>query len=242
VKAVNLVPSDARRAGLGRPVGSFTATHAIVLILAVAGAQAPNDTPTDKPQSSPPAKLHTLQAEVVQEHAQEARLDNYVAFEKLAQTRVQTVREIAAARFDWHGALADLAKVVPSNTSLQSLTGTVVPNASVTGNGGSATSSVRGDENVPAFELDGCTKTQDDVARLMSQLRLINGVMRVTLNQSSKSGGGSGAGSTSTGGASDCGANTPSFDIVVFFQQLANAGPTGLATATPVSTTAGATP
>jgi hypothetical protein len=90
----------------------------------------------------------------------------------------------------------------------------------------------------PAFEMKGCTATQDDVARLMSRLRLINGVTRVTLADSLKqdsaqggstvastpatSGGGSGAG---------CGANAPSFDLVVFFQPLPGAG-TGLAGAT----------
>jgi Tfp pilus assembly protein PilN len=196
--------------------------------------------------SSRKAKLKTLHAEVAHEQAQAARLQNYVAFQKLAQSRVDTVREIAAARFNWHGALADLAKVVPANTSLQSLTGSVVPGASISGNSVGSGSSIRGDLQVPAFELSGCSDTQDDVAELMSRLRLIDGVTRVTLNSSSKSlTAQSGASASGGSGNTGCGSNSPTFDIVVFFQAVTNAGPTGIAAATPVSsttTTAGANP
>jgi hypothetical protein len=123
---------------------------------------------------------------------------------------------------------------MPANASLQSLTATVAPGASVSGAGGSAgagASSVRPDVNAPAFELKGCTATQDDVARLISRLRLINGVQRVTLEDSSKSTGQAGtAGSSSASGSTGAGAaqggcagNGPTFDMVVFFQPLPGA-------------------
>jgi hypothetical protein len=86
--------------------------------------------------------------------------------------------------------------------------------------------------------MKGCTATQDDVARLMSRLRLINGVTRVTLadslKQDSAQGGSTVASTPASGsgsGAVGCGANAPSFDLVVFFQPLPGAG-TGLAGAT----------
>jgi hypothetical protein len=134
---------------------------------------------------------------------------------------------------------------VPASTSLQTLTGTVAPGAAVSGPSGSspgASGSLRTDLPVPAIELIGCTKTQDDVARLMSRLRVIDGVTRVTLSNSQKSASaqnGTGVSSGGSSGVAGCGSNTPSFDIVVFFSTLANAGPTGITGvgAVPVSST-----
>jgi Tfp pilus assembly protein PilN len=232
MKAVNLIPSDARRTGRTGGTGArFEPAHAVIAVLVVALVFGIIYTSASNTISSRKAKLATLQAELVQEQAQASRLDNYVAFEQLAQARVETVREIASARFDWHAALADLAKVVPANTALQSLTGTIVPGAGVSGSTTGSTS-VRGDEPGPAFELNGCSESQDEVAQLMSRLRLIDGVTRVTLNSSSKSTSGAG-GASSAGG---CSSNWPSFDILVFFSPVTNAGPTGLA-ASPTGST-----
>jgi Tfp pilus assembly protein PilN len=230
VRAVNLIPSDARRATGGRgPLSKFDPAHAVIAVLAVALIFATVYTVTNNTISSRKAKLATLQAELSQEQTQAAKLDNYVAFQQIAQQRVETVREIASARFDWHDALADLAKVVPANTALQSLTGSIVPNASVAGSSGSG-SSLRGDEPGPAIELSGCTKSQDDVAVLMSHLRLIDGVTRVTLNSSSEAGS-AGGGASVSGATGGCNSNWPVFDMVVFFQPVANAGAAGLAAA-----------
>jgi hypothetical protein len=107
--------------------------------------------------------------------------------------------------------------------------------------------------------MQGCTQTQDDVARLMSRLRLINGVQRVTLASSVKQDGGqsgaavsapsSGAGA---GASAGCGANAPAYDLVIFFTPLPGGSatttvpgtapsPAAAAQATP-STPVGATP
>ena len=240
MRAVNLIPADSRRGGkrtTGRPQGP---AYAILAALAVALVLVTVYVLTNNTVSERQAKVTSLQAQVAQAQAQVGRLSNYAQFAQLAQARAQTVREIAAARFDWHGALADLSKVVPADTSLQSLAGSVSPGAGA-GSGTSASGSLRGDISAPAFELTGCTKTQDDVARLMSRLRLINGVTRVTLGDSQKAAnsqsGTSVSGSSASAGG--CGADTPAFDLVVFFTPLPAAGPTGVAsvTALPVSAT-----
>jgi Tfp pilus assembly protein PilN len=148
-----------------------------------------------------------------------------VTFAQMAQARTATVRQIAAGRFDWHAAMLDLAKVVPGNTSLQSLVATASPSSS--GVGGAGASVLRSDISSPAFELTGCTATQDDVARLMSRLRLMSGVTRVTLGSAVKTEGpqpGASISTTTPASASGtsqnqgCGPNTPAFDLVVFFQ------------------------
>jgi Tfp pilus assembly protein PilN len=247
VKAVNLIPADAQR-GRGVQLGSLpSGPGAIVLgILAVALALVTVYVLTANSISERKVTLATDQAQLTTVKAEAAELSQYSDFAQLAQARIQTIREIATSRFDWHASLADLSKVVPADTSLQSLVGTVSPDTGVGGasSAGSGAGSLRSAIDAPAFELSGCTKTQDDVARLMSRLRLMNGVTRVTLADSTKSAGaqagasvasGSAAGATASQG---CGANTPSFDLVVFFQPLPGATPTATAgTATTVGTT-----
>jgi Tfp pilus assembly protein PilN len=188
------------------------------------------------------AKLATLQSQVTQEQAQASRLANYAAFVKLAQARVDTVRQIASSRFDWHAALADLSKVIPPNASFQSLSGSVAPGASVSGASSAGSSSLRSDITAPAFEMQGCTQTQDDVARLMSRLRLINGVQRVTLASSVKQDGGQTGAAVTTSGpgaVTGCGKNAPTFDLVVFFAPLPAGSPaTAVPGAVPVASAA----
>jgi Tfp pilus assembly protein PilN len=244
MKAVNLIPAETRR---GRGVQSSTPQGpAIVIVglLVVALIFVTISVLTSNTISQRKAKLATLTQQVAQEQATAASLTNYAAFEQLAKTRVETVRQIASARFDWHAALSDLSKVVPANTLLQSLVGSVAPGANAGGGAGGSgvASALRGDLSVPAFEITGCTRTHNDVARLLSRLRVINGVTRVTLGDSQKvSSAQSGTAVNSGGGG--CGANAPNFDLVVFFKPLPGAGPTGVtaASALPVTATS-ATP
>jgi Tfp pilus assembly protein PilN len=173
------------------------------------------------------AQLSNLNAQVTRMQAQVAQLQKYNQFEKLAQAREATVKEIASSRFDWHGALTDLSKVVPHNTVLQSLVATVSTNS--TAGGGGSSGAVRGDIEAPALSLKGCTGSQDEVAQLMSRLRVVNGVSRVTLEDSTKAPSGS-----------STGCKGPTFDMVVFFQPLTGNAATlaGVASSTPASTTA----
>lgn len=71
---------------------------------------------------------------------------------------------------------------------------------------------MRGDIDAPAFELKGCTASQDDVAQLMSRLRLIDGVTRVTLEDSTETPSTTGSTVPAQGGCTG-----PTFDMVVFF-------------------------
>jgi Tfp pilus assembly protein PilN len=223
MRAVNLVPQDSRRGGMGPSLGRMGASHVLIGLLLVAVGYVTFYVLTNNQIAQKKTQLASLQQSVTREQAAVARLASYQKFEKLAQARAETVREIAASRFDWYGALSDLSKVVPTNTTLQSLSATVAPNISG-GSAGSA-SGIRGDVDAPAFELTGCTGTQDEVAQLMSRLRLINDVSRVTLASSTKPGGGSST-TASTGAKTGCAANGPSFDMVVFFQPQADVLPT----------------
>ncbi len=246
MKAVNLIPSDApqgsQRVSLGRIGPGYGAIGllAVALVLVTVYVLSANSVTSRKTQ------LAGLRSQIAQVQAESNGLSSYTQFQKLAQARVQTVRQITQERFDWYAALSDLSRVVPANTSLQTVKGTVSTGVSVNSGGGgggggsgggASTGTIRADINAPAFELSGCTKTQDDVARLMSRLRLVNGVQRVSLADSTKpqavqgsgssskssSSGSSGSSSGSSSGAPSCGSRAPGFDVVVFFQPLPGA-------------------
>jgi Tfp pilus assembly protein PilN len=240
MRAVNLIPADSRGRSGGTPsTGMQVPVYVLLGFLALAVALVTVYVLTNNTIGARKAKLASLQAQVAQEQAQAARLGEFTKFSQLAQTRISTVQAIAAARFDWHSALADLSKVVPANTTLQSISGTVVPGASASGSGGSS-AGLRGDISAPAFELAGCTANQDDVARLMSQLRLINGVTRVTFSNSQESAASAGSGGPAgPSGGQTCAPGAATFDLVVFFQPVANAGATGV---TSIASTGSTTP
>lgn len=217
MRAVNLVPRDARRGGVTPSLGRLGPAHAVLGLMVIALAFVVGYVLTSNTVSQRQTQLASVQQQVTRMQAEATRLQSYQQFEKLAQARALTVREIAATRFDWQGALSDLSRVMPARTSLQSLVATVSPSSSSTGGG----SSVRGDVNAPAFEMKGCTGSQDEVAQIMSRLRLINGVSRVTLEDATKTLS-SGAAGAATGACTG-----PTFDMVVFFQPVAGAPATG---------------
>ena len=235
MRAVNLIPNDSGRSWGGSGGRSGGSVYVLLGTLAVALALVTVYVLTNNRISDQKAKVAALQAQVTNAQLAATRLAPYVTFAKLAQERMETVRGIASSRFDWHAALAGLSRVVPANTSLQSLVATV----GGAGASGASGTDLRGDITAPAFQLSGCSDSQDDVARLISRLRLIDGVTRVSLEDSQKSSSGQSGASVSAGGTGGCKAASPSFDLVVFFTPLANAGADGVTSlgTEPVSST-----
>ena len=241
MRAVNLIPSDSRRGGGGATGRSGGSVYVLLAALAIAVVLVAVYVTASNSISSQQAKVAALRAQAAEAQVTATRLDPYVQFAKLAQARTATIRGIASSRFDWHAALAGLSRVIPANTSLSSLVGSVVPGVNISGgSSGGGASTLRGDITAPAFQLSGCSDSQDDVARLISRLRLIDGVTRVSLEDSQKSTGAQAGATVSASGAGavGCGANRPTFDLVVFFQPLANAGANGVVSlSSPVSAT-----
>ena len=73
------------------------------------------------------AELDSVQSQVETAQAQVQRYASYTGFTALRQKRTETVRSLAASRFDWSHALHELARTIPSNAWLTSLKGTVAP-------------------------------------------------------------------------------------------------------------------
>jgi Tfp pilus assembly protein PilN len=252
MKAVNLLPQDLRSGG-NRPApavaagdpeaggpGAFIVLGALALcVVALAGYVLTSNLVKDRE-----AKLAETSAQAAAVTSQMNALKPYADFESVANARIATVNDLATQRFDWEQSLRDLSRVLPGDVTLSQLSGTV---SSQTGSGGGA-SAMRGAIDAPAIELQGCTAGQTGVAQLMSRLRNIDGVTRVSLSKSDKetptarpmTQGQSAA--NDLGEVSACGRGTgkPSFDLIMFFENdaAASVDPAGTGdSATPAAAT-----
>jgi Tfp pilus assembly protein PilN len=242
MRAVNLIPEDNRRGARGaRPIGAYLVIAGLAVLVLMASLYAV----AGKRVSDRRAELArvTKQADAVQARA--TALAPYTTFAELSQKRVATVTSLAQSRFDWAHVMHEVGRVIPADAWLTSLTGTVAPGVSLEGAGGQ-TGALRSAIGAPALEIVGCTTSQSNVARMMSHLRLVDGVTRVALNSAEKAelapGGGSGG-----GGDSDCrhgSSRFPQFQMVIYFaQQPASAVPgAASSTTTAAQTTKGTTP
>jgi Tfp pilus assembly protein PilN len=209
MRAVNLIPTDARKGGgagaAGRSggavyvlLGGLAILVGLVAVWALAGHGIANKR----------ANLAKLNNETAAAQAQAQALAAYNDYTKIRQDRVTTVRSLALSRFNWSQALDAVARTLPKDAWVMSMTGTAAPGVSVEG-GGSSAGSLRAARSVPAIELVGCTTTQSKVARLVSRLRAVPGVDRVSIADSKKPDG---------QGNSNCGdPDYPQFDMVLFF-------------------------
>lgn len=205
MRAVNLIPADVSGGG-GSSAGPALLLGGLAIVLALVTLHVlTGNTIKDRR-----GELATVQRDLAVAQAQADATRPYREFAALARARVETVRQLGSARFDWQRAFAGLARVIPDDVWLTSLTGTVTPGVSV-GGGSGTTSGLRGAIPNPAIELSGCTVGHESVVRLISRLRLLHDVERVSLADSSKNAGG------------DCQnghTNFPAFNLVVFFAPI----------------------
>jgi Tfp pilus assembly protein PilN len=215
MRAVNLLPSDLRgtapkaapvvRQEKAQGIGAYVVLGALALcVAALAGYVITNNTLKQRT-----ADLETAKTEAAAVAAQAAALKPYADFEAMANARVETVRGLAAARFDWERALRDLSLAAPSDVKLTSLNGDMgLPGASGGGD------PLRGSIQAPAITLAGCASSQVGVARMMARVKAVDGVTRVALSKSEK------AANAGTGAsASPCaGKEPPTFSMVIFFE------------------------
>jgi len=256
MRAVNLLTPELRTApdgkgssGPAEPVtpggiGAFMLLGALALIVAgLAGYVLSNNTIKERKVAL--AQVSSRSAATV---ATANNLKQYADFETVAKKRAGTVQALAAARFDWEQALRDISRAMPHDVSLSSLDGNVA------GGTGTAASSTGGTSQSPSINLKGCTKSQTAVATLMSRMRTVEGVTRVTLARSDKGQAAAGAAGSTPGaagaagsGANSCGKGSPpAFEMALFFERSAVAealsSATGVATSAGASATTGGTP
>jgi Tfp pilus assembly protein PilN len=223
MKAVNLLPPDLRSAAAKatvrvRPeraegIGAYVVLGVLALCVAALAAYVLTSNTVDQRTS----ELAAVTAEADATARKAAELKPYADYAALASARVETVRGLAAARFDWEQALRDLSRALPADVKLESLSGDMgLPGT--TGTGGDP---LRGAIQAPAITVKGCAPSQPAVASMLARLRAVDGVTRVSLSSSAK---------TESSGPSTAGAETkppcgraapPSFSAVVFFEGAA---------------------
>jgi Tfp pilus assembly protein PilN len=218
MRAVNLLPPELRgtspaaaprvRREKVEGVGGFIVLGVLaVCVLALAGYVLASNTVKQRT-----ADLQTAQARATAASQKAAALKPYADFEALATARVETVRGLAAARFDWAQSLRDLARAAPADVKLVNFSGDMGMPAAVTG-----ADPLRSSIQSPAITLAGCASSQRGVARMLARIRAVDGVTRVALSKSEKS-------SVTAGSESPCAGDAPpSFSLVIFFERSAAA-------------------
>jgi Tfp pilus assembly protein PilN len=251
MRAVNLLPPDLRSGPKGPApavssgektsgAGAFVVLGVLAFaVLAVAAYVLAGNAVKDRQ-----AELARATAESAQVTQRATALKPYADFESVAQSRVQTVTDLANSRFDWEQTMRDLSRAVPADVTIASFKGDL--GAGTTSSGG-----IRGAITAPAITMAGCTYSQTKVAELMARLRTIDGVTRVSLSKSDKEATAGGAGTDRRAPSSTgyCGkADVPAFEVVVFFEGAKDAsiapapGGTAAAATTASTPAAGTTP
>jgi Tfp pilus assembly protein PilN len=231
MRAVNLIPVED---------GSGLASYLVLGVLAAVVAMSAAYALANRSLGDRRAELQSVQTQVQSAQAQVQRYSSYTGFTALRQKRTETVRSLAASRFDWSHALHEVARTIPSNAWLTALKGTVAPGVSVEGG---TTDPLRASLPNPALEVQGCTTSQADVAKVMSSLRRVDGVERVSLSSSQKLDDGSPSGGSSTAATGDSGsgdcrhgdAHYPQFSMTLFFATPTTT-PSGAQTASATTT------
>ena len=206
MKAVNLIPQDAPRLGRGTGgLGAYVLLGLLALAVVVAGANAY----AGRQLSDRQAALARAESSAQAAEAKAAKLAPKAPSGVSATARVDTIEALLAGRFDWSHSLLEVARAVPRDISLVSLVGTVAPDTQLAGGGGG---SLRGALPVPAIDLIGCAPSHPRVATLLTRLRALDGVQRVSLASSEKS-------DSASLNDTDCRAtdDMPQFQVTVFY-------------------------
>ncbi len=215
--SVNVLPPEERRAA-GTGGRSEGAVYAALGVLALGLTLMTANVLVKNGVTSKKSDLASLASKADGAEAAAQSLASYTSFAQLREKRVETVKQIASSRFDWAHALDEVARTIPKDAWLLTLTGSVTAD-----NGGGST--LRPIIPQPAIAITGCTTSQSAVARVMSNLRRIDGVERVSLELSEKltetgDAGAAGSGDGGEGSPSDCRnghADFPKFQVTAWF-------------------------
>lgn len=173
MRPVNLLPESQRRR---MPAGDGKSAYAVLGVLAVLLAMTAAYVTIGNQATERANAAAEAAAEADRLEAQVASLGAFGNFAQIKETRLASVRQLAAQRFDWERLMLELARVLPADGWLQTAA------ASTSGeDGGTASTSVGG---VPTATLGGCLPRQSDVADLMLRLRRLHRAEDVALTES----------------------------------------------------------
>ncbi len=125
MRAVNLIPAEQRSGasvGVGRSQGG---AYAVLLLIGGLAVMAFLYGRADHQAASRRAQAATVAAKAQQDQAAAERLAPYTSFIALREQRTQTVDTLVDSRFDWAHVLHEFGRVLPSQASISSLSGTI---------------------------------------------------------------------------------------------------------------------
>jgi hypothetical protein len=184
VKAVNLIPTEQRRA---RPSGERAGGGYVVLgVLVVLLALAVGYVMTSNSVNENKSKAEKAKQEADALEAQASNLEAFTDFSAIKQQRLEAVKTAAETRFDWERLMREISRVMPDGSWLQTT------EASVKGDSGesaTAPASANPAEATtgpvsPTATFVGCTPKQSEVAKILVRLRSMHRVTDVELNES----------------------------------------------------------
>lgn len=219
MRPVNLIPPEERR-GESAPTRAGGLAYLVigVLVLVLAGVLALSY--FSKRVGDREGDAVALEARADETEARAQSLASFVTFQQIHDARVQTVDSLARSRFDWERVMREMANVLPRYVWLTNVTGTVAPGIDVED---AANIQLRASVPGPALELVGCGRSQRDVARLVAALEDIDGVTRVTAQESMKPDNDATTGSTDPAAATDecrTRSSIPKFKVVASFDEV----------------------
>jgi Tfp pilus assembly protein PilN len=131
-----------------------------------------------------------LESEKAEATAQATKLAPFTAFAQVTEQRTSTIAELADARFDWARVIQQLSLVLPPDVYFTAMNGS----AGGSGSEGAAIGS-------PSLSLAGCASSQNAVAGFVASLKQVDGITRVSLENSALNEGGE---EDAVSGASPC--------------------------------------
>jgi len=179
MKAVNLIPSEQRRA---RPSGERSGAAYVVLgVLAVLLVMAVAYVMTGNSVNENSTKADKAKQEADALEAKAAQLESFTDFASIKDQRLAAVMAAAETRFDWERMLREVSRVMPTGSWLQTTEASVLgdPTDVVSPADPAAAAPV-----APAATFVGCTPRQSEVAKILVRLRAMHRVDDVELNES----------------------------------------------------------
>jgi len=232
VKAVNLIPASQRQPTGGLANRSGGVAYVLLGGVACVGGLAALYGLAEREVANKEAEAARLEAQARSLQAKASGLAAYKSFIALRQQRETEILSLINSRFNWAHLLAELSADLPAGATVTNLSGTIGgPNATTAGTAapkGGAPTSATPAGSVPTLALSGCAPSGGGLPKVLSRLRLIEGVKTVELKSGTKQQAGSG-GSVAGG----CGNGEYSFSISVAFNGLPSPPTTARAVVVP---------
>jgi Tfp pilus assembly protein PilN len=174
MRAINLLPKDAERAGRGTPdpalligVGGFAIVAAVLFqgyMSATDGVQGKKD------------ERNVLKAQLAALQPQPKTLPIQADLASTQPARIQAMSSVLSLRIPWDNVLGQIVAVLPKEISLTQLSALAPPSTATTATAATA--------QITGLTLSGWTASQDSVARLMERLMILPPLTNVALQQS----------------------------------------------------------